>query len=458
MRCATVLVLLLAVPALSAPPPCYFEQRCFTVNATDYALNWSWTYPSASDFDHFEVWENGTLNATTTLPFFVHAGLGPFNTRALGVRWLDANGTPSSFLNKTGTTTNILPPGAAQNISVAASGWNYLRWSWTPPGDPDIAGLDVWTDGPFNLNPVFNSSLPKNATSFNATGLAQESEHFVTIRAADNGSNYGSNATGVAVTPRCENWTTGQYGVCASNNTSHRPVADLNSCGTTEFMPEETAACTFVPPGGPVLGAATNIANFEALLRTLLAEVESLVFRNQTPNVSVSVAEERPAGVADPNETVPYYLTVAARDAIAEEAGVRFKVNESWFAGNGYDPALTVLRRFNASNGTWESANTSYLGCSAGFCSFEARVSGFSTFAPTGEAGAPAPPAPRPGGGGDFLPIPTWTPTPPPAPPVAPKGPPLQLLAGLGLLGVVSVFIIARDERAKRKRHRTRRP
>lgn len=87
-------------------------------------INWIWTSPSDSDFNHTEIYLNGIFQTNTSAEFFNATGLQPETNYTIGTRTVDISGNVNeTWINDTVTTEKI--PFDTLEISLF-EGWNLI--------------------------------------------------------------------------------------------------------------------------------------------------------------------------------------------------------------------------------------------------------------------------------------------------------------------------------------------
>jgi len=81
-----------------------------TATGTNYIL-WNWTNPTDDDFNHTEVWINGTFKANVTTNYYNATGLSANTTYEIEIRTVDnAGNINGSWVNDSATTNIIITP------------------------------------------------------------------------------------------------------------------------------------------------------------------------------------------------------------------------------------------------------------------------------------------------------------------------------------------------------------
>ncbi len=130
----------------STPPP--VVSNLHEVTTTSDRIDWEWTNPSVSDFDHVEVYLNGTFMQNTSNEYFNATGLTPETLYELSVRPVDTAGNIGAFETD-----------EAETLSVdSLPSFNFVRISPSSPNEND----DLICE--FQFQDADDSSLPADIT------------------------------------------------------------------------------------------------------------------------------------------------------------------------------------------------------------------------------------------------------------------------------------------------------
>ena len=149
-------------------------------------IYWNWTNPVDTDFNHTEVWINGTFYANVSTPdnFYNATGLFSDTSYQIQTRTVDNDGNINyTWINDTSKTLpgpDLAPPGHITNLDNQSQGFNWIYWNWTNPVDTDFNHTEVWINGTFYAN----VSTPDNF--YNATGLFSDTSYQIQTRTVDN--------------------------------------------------------------------------------------------------------------------------------------------------------------------------------------------------------------------------------------------------------------------------------
>jgi PKD repeat protein len=157
-------------------------------------INWAWTNPADLDFNHVELWLNGTNIANTSSNSYNVTGLSASTTYQLEVVTVDNTGNRNApGVTDLATTTSgadVTPPGPVTGLGETAVGSSWINWAWTNPSDLDFNHVELWLNG----TNIANTS----AASYNVTGLSATTTYQLTVITVDNVGN--RNTPGVSDT------------------------------------------------------------------------------------------------------------------------------------------------------------------------------------------------------------------------------------------------------------------
>jgi len=118
-------------------------------------LNFTWFNPSNSDFDHTEIYLNGTFQTTTFAEYFNATGLEPETNYSIGTRTVDIYGNVNrTWVNATATTTGS--EANTYDISLSED-WNLISLPLTP-ADTSIVSVLSPIDGNCSIVWAYDAS------------------------------------------------------------------------------------------------------------------------------------------------------------------------------------------------------------------------------------------------------------------------------------------------------------
>ncbi len=137
-------------------------------------ITWSWTAPSESDFNHVEIWINGSFWVNTSSESVNITGLLPLTTYEIGTRTVDSSGNVNiSWVNNTAATLENLAPAATliapANGSVSSLPWRLIEAEVTDPEDGTIC---VWVFGGISAPPSAENLVYSNCSFGNASTVS----------------------------------------------------------------------------------------------------------------------------------------------------------------------------------------------------------------------------------------------------------------------------------------------
>jgi len=145
-------------------------------------INWSWSNPSDTDFNHSMLFLNGTFLANTSDNYYNVTGLADETTYELSVQTVDDAGNINiTPVNDSARTPDITPPASISSLNESDVGGTWINWTWKSPEDSDFNFTMVYLDG------VFQASTPDNY--YNATGLQDNTMYKLSALTADSTGN-----------------------------------------------------------------------------------------------------------------------------------------------------------------------------------------------------------------------------------------------------------------------------
>ncbi len=142
-----------------------------STNGTTW-INWIWANPTDSDFNHTEIYLNGTFQTNTSVEYFNATGLEPETEYTIGTRTVDIYGNVNeTWVNLTATTTKepvIVEAGSDQTVdegsgvdfegSFTASGSHTYSYHWDF-GDGSAEDSSLTTSHTYADNGVYTVNL-----------------------------------------------------------------------------------------------------------------------------------------------------------------------------------------------------------------------------------------------------------------------------------------------------------
>ncbi|MCD4703768.1 MAG: hypothetical protein K8R64_05680, partial [Methanosarcinaceae archaeon] len=167
-------------------PPASVTVLSESDNGSTWIL-WTWTNPNDSDFNHTEIYLDGTsmFNVSNTSNSYNVTGLSDNTQYELQTRTVDTAGNiNSTWVNDSASTLNTLPPSSVTGLSESVTGSTWILWTWTNPADVDLNHTMIYLNGTFMNNVT--------GTSYNATGLVDNSDYELQTRTVDTANNINS--------------------------------------------------------------------------------------------------------------------------------------------------------------------------------------------------------------------------------------------------------------------------
>ncbi len=155
------------------------------VTYAPYFINWTWTDPSDTDFDHVEIYLDGVFrtNVAPGIGYYNATGLSPGTSYIIGTKTADASGnvnaTPVTHSALTSPLPDTTPPSGVTGLMNATYAPYHINWTWTDPSDTDFDHVEIYLDG------VFRTNVPARIGYYNATGLIPASLYTIGIKTVD---------------------------------------------------------------------------------------------------------------------------------------------------------------------------------------------------------------------------------------------------------------------------------
>jgi chitodextrinase len=166
-------------------------------NITDTKIDFTWTNPTDTDFDHVNIYKDGVLIGNSTDGTFSVTGLTPETLYTFRFTTVDTTGNESAGFIQSFTTNaepDTVPPATPNNIKVKA-GNGYLYVSWSANTEPDLDGYFVYLDG------VQVTTTPIRSTSFTIDGLTNDQTYSIRVSAVDKSGNESSLSSAISEAP-----------------------------------------------------------------------------------------------------------------------------------------------------------------------------------------------------------------------------------------------------------------
>jgi parallel beta-helix repeat protein len=215
-------------------------------------INWSWTNPSDSNFNHSMVYLDGVFKVNASTEHFNATVLSDSTTYEIGIRTVDKSGNiNTTWVNDTATTLDGTAPAIVTGLSEVDIGYTWINWSWTNPLDVDFDHCEIYIDG--------NYAGTVTSQCFNATGISQGTVCEIGIMTVDSSGNVNTNLISDAaktaeqavvntVTPKSRTSSSGgntgtELRILEPDEEEDNAVADLEETplqSTPEVYEEET--------------------------------------------------------------------------------------------------------------------------------------------------------------------------------------------------------------------------
>ena len=176
------------VVAADITPPASITNLLNTTYAPTY-INWSWTNPADTDFNHTMVHINGNWkeNVSSPLNYSNATGLSPNTNNIISTHTVDTSGNVNlTWVNHSAWTApseDTTAPASITNLHNTTYAPTYINWSWTNPADTDFNHTMVYIKGNWkeNVSSLLNYS--------NATGLSPNTNNTISTHTVDTSGN-----------------------------------------------------------------------------------------------------------------------------------------------------------------------------------------------------------------------------------------------------------------------------
>lgn len=258
-------------------------------------INWSWTNPSDSNFNHSMVYLDGVFKVNASTEHFNATVLSDSTTYEIGIRTVDKSGNiNTTWVNDTATTLDGTAPAIVTGLSEVDIGYTWINWSWTNPSDVDFDHCEIYIDG--------NYAGTVTSQCFNATGISQGTVCEIGIMTVDSSGNVNTNLISDAaktaeqavvntVTPKSRTSSSGgntgtELRILEPDEEEDNAVADLEETplqSTPEVYEEETEMeiGTNIAEEASDATETTNSTPGFGVLTTIVVIVSMVLFRRK---------------------------------------------------------------------------------------------------------------------------------------------------------------------------------
>ncbi len=321
---------------------------------SDSWIYWNWTNPG--DFNHSEIYLNGTWKQNTSLSYYNATDLNASTWYQISIRTVDLAGNiNTTWVNSTARTTSDTTPPVI-NVTYPTNGTAFAAGK-----------TETW----------INITTDENATcrySTNASFVFADGTNF---------TNTGSMNHSFLYSGLTDNTAYGLYYLC--NDT----YSNVNTQATYHTFSVSSAAVTPTTPsgGGGGSGGSTTTKTITVMPNEPLTKV-IVNLKQSLDSPSLTVAKVESVPVSTPTEPVYQYINITKsrfNNTQIENATIDFKVNRSWISANNF----TKIYLAHYDNG-WNKLRTDLVNSTATTNYYRAYTNAFSYFAIIGEK-APTP-------------------------------------------------------------------
>ncbi|NPE27269.1 S8 family serine peptidase [Methanococcoides sp. SA1] len=151
-------------------------------------INWTWTKPLDSDFNHTMVYMDGKFKVNVTGTAYNATGLIDNTGHIISTHTVDNVGNINlTWINDSASTMNTLPPASVTKLTISNRGVTWINLTWNNPIDLDFNHTILYVDGVFETN-VSNTTNFYNVTELTANTTYEFNTKTVDIAGNLNGS------------------------------------------------------------------------------------------------------------------------------------------------------------------------------------------------------------------------------------------------------------------------------
>lgn len=182
----------LVVAPDTTPPNNVTNLTAANIGGTSLTL--SWNASTSLDVDSYDVYNGSTLLATITGTAYTVTGLSVSTNYTFTVKVRDVNNNVSSGSSVNATTTSVLDTTAPNDVTSLNSSnitLSSVTLTWVASNSSDIASYEIYRGS------TFVTSVAHPTTTYNVTGLTQNTQYTFTVKSKDTSNNL---STGVSTT------------------------------------------------------------------------------------------------------------------------------------------------------------------------------------------------------------------------------------------------------------------
>ncbi|MBI2549430.1 PGF-pre-PGF domain-containing protein, partial [Candidatus Woesearchaeota archaeon] len=361
------------------------------VSVTDLSITWNWTNPNESDYNHVELYVNGSFvaNVSYTMHNYTALGLQNNTNYTLSTRTVDHSGNiNTSWVNQTtATAVDTTAPGTISNLLVINRDSSWLQWNWSN-ANGDYNHSLVYLNGSY-LTAVY---APDH--QYTASNLLANSVYMLSVLSVDH---YGNvNTTWVNNSAQTNASYCGDTRCDTGESCSSCPV-DCGECPVGEQGGGNAPIVTIVQTEPKVSRAWDKLdANAEITWRIYdnTIAIKELSFTTKKamehPEISITTYANRPVGLyGSVSGLLYYYLQVQTKNMDSssfKDVTFHVAVEKAWLDANGLSAADVVVYRYTSD---WVALPTRKIDETSLAVTYQAETPGFSYFAIAGKKPEP---------------------------------------------------------------------
>ncbi|ATU08081.1 lectin like domain-containing protein [Methanohalophilus portucalensis] len=169
----------ICIKAFTSAPPSKVSNLHATTGPS--WINWTWSNPEDTDFNHTEIYIDGSLMSTTSDTHYNLTGLLDGTNHSIGLKTVDTDGyVNSTWVNNTSQTIDVVPASVTGLHDVSSTS-DSITWEWSNQAIHDFDHVEVYFDGLFETN--------VSDFCYTATNLKPAYSYNLSLKTVDRGGN-----------------------------------------------------------------------------------------------------------------------------------------------------------------------------------------------------------------------------------------------------------------------------
>ncbi|MFP4654867.1 MAG: S-layer protein domain-containing protein [Methanohalobium sp.] len=162
-------------------------------------INWTWDNPNDDDFNHTEVYINGTFKTNVSKPNHNYnaTGLSSDTEYTIDTKTVDTSGNRNNESEtNTASTKDNTPPNNISDLSSSESDHS-INWTWNNPDDSDFDHTEIYINGNFTTN--------ISREYYELTEIPSDTTYNISTRTVDDNGNINSTWENNTATTKSDN-------------------------------------------------------------------------------------------------------------------------------------------------------------------------------------------------------------------------------------------------------------